>query len=202
MSRPIPFVKVCGLARGEDVELALRLGATHLGCVLAPDSPRAVDAARAGELLGDLPSEVVGVLVFRSADPDVVLRASERAGVRTVQLHGYPEAEARRLEARGLTVLRAYDAGVGLPSLRARADRLHVLDSRSGGTGRAFDWAVLAPRAPRFCFVAGGITPENVAALLAYEPWGVDVSSGVERAPGVKDEAKLRALFEEVAGER
>jgi phosphoribosylanthranilate isomerase len=70
-----------------------------------------------------------------------------------------------------------------------------VLDVAAGGSGRRFDWALLGGRAPYATFIAGGITPDNVGALLRHAPWGIDVSSGVESAPGVKDGGRLKALF-------
>jgi phosphoribosylanthranilate isomerase len=74
-----------------------------------------------------------------------------------------------------------------------------VLDVGDGGSGTPFDWSLLAPRAPSATFIAGGVTPHNVSALLRYRPWGIDLSSGVERVPGEKDHGSLRLLFAAVA---
>lgn len=87
-----------------------------------------------------------------------------------------------------------------MPSLEPRPTRARpaLLDVGGGGTGRGFDWTLLGARAPDATFVAGGIRPDNVRVLLKYRPYGIDLSSGVESSPGVKDPHKLRALFEEV----
>lgn len=185
-------IKVCGLTRREDAELATRLGAAHLGCVLAADSPRCTTALHARDVLRDLPGPV---LVFRKATVDEVLAAVDEAAVTTVQLHRFNERDAQTLEAGGLTVHRAYNVERGALPETATAGAPLVYDVGAGGSGRPFDWSALAPRAPRNVFVAGGLTPNNVGALCALDPWGIDVSSGVEAAPGIKDPGLLHAFF-------
>lgn len=186
-------VKICGLTRRADVALAEALGATHVGCVLAPDSPRRVSAREAARVLSGR-RRSIPVLVFRRAGYDEVLRAVGQTGVRTIQVHLTDERVARALEARGIAVLRALRADRGsLPPAPGRG--LYVLDAKGGGSGTRFDWSRLAPRAPDRCFIAGGIDQSNVAELLRYRPFGIDVSSGVERRPGVKDPERMRGLF-------
>lgn len=196
-------VKICGLTRPDDAALAAALGATDLGCVLAPDSPRALSAARAREVFAEIPASVHRVLVFRSPDVEDVLRATDATGVADVQLHRSEETVATALEARGLTVRRAYDATRGLDAADlARPDRPVLLDVGGGGSGRRFDWSALDGRSLAHVWIAGGITPENVAALLRLGPAGIDVSSGVERAPGRKSPERMRALFAALRGRR
>jgi phosphoribosylanthranilate isomerase len=107
------------------------------------------------------------------------------------------------LESEGLRVLRVYGVDEDSRTLPARSiepneARPALLDVSGGGTGRRFDWRLLGSQAPPFTFVAGGIRAENIEELLLQRPYGVDLSSGVERAPGVKDEEKLRRFFERI----
>lgn len=195
-------VKVCGLTRRVDVERCAERGATHVGFVLVPGTPRCVPADRVRELAADLPAGVEPVLVFRDPEPAAVLAAARASGVRRVQLHRFTAACAARLEAGGLLVHRVRDAFAAaargalepfdpLPA----EDRPWHLDAAAGGGGRPFDWRCLTPEAPRSVFIAGGLSPANLPALLELSPWGIDLSSGVEERPGVKDPRKLDALF-------
>jgi phosphoribosylanthranilate isomerase len=134
--------------------------------------------------------------VFRDASLDEIHRTAEIARLDLVQLHG-SEDEAF-IRAVQLPVIKALNVGRALPNTTTSAQWL-MFDS-GGGTGRAFDWSLLAayPRTKPF-FLAGGITPDNVeAAIRTARPDAIDVSSGVESAPGIKDHHKLRALFERV----
>lgn len=195
-----PRVKICGLRRVEDAELALALGAHALGCVLAADSPRRATRAQARALAAFARDRAPLVLVFRGERSEEVRAACAQTGTRDVQLHGAPQEEIAALEQEGLRCWRVYplDAeALALPALDPPPDARcpALLDCGRGGSGRAFDWSLLGERGPEFTYVAGGITPENVGALLAHRPWGIDCSSGVERSPGEKDPERLRALF-------
>jgi tryptophan synthase beta chain len=200
-----PLVKICGLTRPEDAALATRLGATHLGCVLVEDTPRCVDAARARAVFA-AGSTARGVLVFRSPDPIQVLRAVDVAGTTHVQIDASAAATVETLEAAGLTVYRSYVVSSDDTSLPAAVppasrERPIVLDT-GGGTGRRFDWSLLTrgtETAPEATFVAGGVGPDNIGELLTRRPWGIDVSSGVESAPGQKDAERLERLFAALA---
>lgn len=192
--------KICGLRRPEDAVRAVELGAEFLGIVLAPDSPRCANLEQARAVRDAVGSAAVVVLVFRGADRDAVLRASEVLAVGTVQVHGMAESDCDRLENEGLSVIRVHPLAPGasaLPQLRPEPSPGHyaLLDVGCGGTGTTFDWSLLGDEGPEFTFVAGGITPGNVRELLAHDPWGIDVSSGVERAPGEKDHGELERLF-------
>jgi phosphoribosylanthranilate isomerase len=120
-----------------------------------------------------------------------------------VQLYRPSDADVRRLEDAGLAVLRVVDVSeqaTELPPFPSRPStkRPALLDVGGGGSGRRFDWKLLGPQAPECTFVAGGVRPDNVADLLEHRPYGIDLSSGVEREPGVKDERKLRELFDRI----
>ncbi|MDP8916207.1 MAG: phosphoribosylanthranilate isomerase [Pseudomonadota bacterium] len=203
------MVKICGLATPDAVEAALQGGATHLGFVFHPKSPRDIDPLMAAELAGMARGRAASVAV--TADPDDALleRLARDLAPDFVQLHGRetPErlGEVRARTGAGvikaLSVARAADLD-GASDYEDLADHL-MFDAKPesgdlpGGTGAAFDWSILAGR--RFAkpwFLAGGLTPANVAeAIAATGAPGVDVSSGVESTPGVKEPASIAAFL-------
>jgi len=190
------FIKVCGITRISDARHAIEQGATALGFVLWPKSPRAVTVDRAAEIIAELPSHVMAVGVFVNEPVDSIRSAAEHARLTAVQLHGdEPPAYADALD---WPVIRAVTVGeIDLAADTWSADTALLVDNidpvRRGGTGEAVDWARAAGVAKtRKVVLAGGLTPENVAtAIRAVHPFGVDVSSGVESAPGVKDLDKV-----------
>jgi phosphoribosylanthranilate isomerase len=198
-------VKICGITRPEDAELAASLGAWAIGFILWPQSKRHADPAVAAGIARALRRRVELVGVFVNPTLDEVVQAAESIGLTYVQLHGdegpaFCTAVAERTGARVIKAL-----GIGsIADIRA-AERyhteLHLLDAAAGaaygGTGRTWDWDLLAQRHSSTPLVlSGGLTPENVGeAVAAVKPWAVDVSSGVESAPGVKDHAKVEAFI-------
>jgi phosphoribosylanthranilate isomerase len=190
------FVKVCGITRLTDALHAVQQGATALGFVFWPHSPRFVTPERAGEIIAELPSSVVSVGVFVNESVAGINDVVARAGITTVQLHGdEPPVYADVLQwpiLRSVTVDEADDACEAWP-----AETMFLVDAadrvRRGGTGGRVDWERAATVARDWRVVlAGGLTPENVAdAIAAVRPYGVDVSSGVEQSPGVKDFNKV-----------
>lgn len=191
------FVKICGITSEDDALLAVALGADAVGFMFAP-SPRQIAPQVAADIVKRLPPEIVTVGVFRDEAPRRVVEVVQRAGLRAAQLHGHESAEqARWVRQRvGLTI-RAFAAGD--PAIEHAGEHgadVVLLDGPSPGSGRVFDWAlaVLAPPGQRL-MIAGGLNPANVASAIAQtRPWGVDVSTGVERSPGRKDPIKLRAF--------
>jgi phosphoribosylanthranilate isomerase len=196
-------VKICGLTRREDATLAAELGAAALGFNFYPPSPRYLAPSSAAEIIGELPPFVTPVGVFADeASAEHILGVAGEAGVTAVQLRGprLPLFEGRLGE---YPVILAVPVGEdfspeGISRLKASAFLLDAQDPKLlGGTGKTFDWN-LARDAKRYgtIILAGGLTPENVArAIREVCPYAVDVASGVESAPGVKDAAKLRAFF-------
>ena len=195
-------VKVCGITRREDAVLAVELGADALGFVFWPRSPRAVSAQTVRAITDGLPPFVSRVGVFVNESPSGVLTTAVEAGLTVVQLHGDEDAAA--YVDSPLPVIKALPVGEGF-SLSAVKDLPRrvtpLLDAhdpaRRGGTGRVIEWTVAAAAARvRPVILSGGLHPENVkSAAAAVNPYAVDVSSGVEAAPGIKDENKLRAFF-------
>ena len=193
-------VKICGITTPEDAVAAAEAGADAIGLVFA-ESPRRVTPARARAILAALPPFVTPVALFVNSPVEVIRELCGSLGVRTVQLHGdEPPDLARHLA--GFSVIKAFriESAADVAALRGYPAAAYLLDSRvegrRGGTGVAFDWR-LAASATRHgpIILAGGLTPENVAeAVRTVRPYGVDTSSGVEREPGRKDPAKVRAF--------
>jgi len=189
-------IKVCGITRVGDALHAIEQGATALGFVFWSKSPRAVGLERAAEIIAELPSHVMAVGVFVNEPVDGIRAVAERARLTAVQLHGdETPAFAAALE---WPIIRAVSVGdIDRASQEWAADTALLVDNvdpvRRGGTGSAVDWARAAGVAKtRRVVRAGGLTPENVAsAIRAVHPFGVDVSSGVESAAGVKDFDKV-----------
>ncbi len=199
-------IKICGLTREDDALAAAGHGADFLGFIFVPDTPRFVEPERAAAIAaevrgrGDAP-KIVGV--FRDASNDYISSIAELVGLDLVQLHGAEsEDDIRDLRIPAVKTLRVADA---LPETQATPSAAWLLfdtydEHRAGGTGRRFDWGLLAgyARAKPF-FLSGGLGPDNVAAAISLvRPDAVDVGSGVEAAPGVKDHGKLARLFERI----
>lgn len=206
-------IKFCGMMRPEDALNAARLDAAYVGVIFA-DSPRRLTDDRAREVFAVLPPAVKRVGVFGREDADAIAARAERVGLQVVQLHGDPDAQSiaavrSRWSGEVWAVHRVSGSaiGAGVADLLATADAL-VLDARVdgklGGTGVTLPWGELRARLPvragaARLVLAGGLTPENVAqAVEAFEPDIVDVSSGVESAPGVKDHGRMRAFRDAV----
>jgi len=191
------FVKVCGTTSEEDALLAVAMGADAVGFVFAP-SARQLAPARAADIAKRLPPEILTVGVFRDDAPERVVDVVQNAGLAAAQLHGHESPEATAfVRERVKVVIKAFPGGD--PELRnvgAYATDVVLLDSASPGSGRVFDWSLAegAPSGYRI-LLAGGLHPGNVAeAIRRVRPWGVDVSTGVESSPGVKDPRRLRAF--------
>jgi len=190
------FIKVCGITRVSDALHAVEQGATALGFVFWEKSPRAVTVDRAAEIIARLPSQVITVGVFVNEPLDGIRRAAERAGLTAVQLHG--DEPPSYVDALDWPVIRAVAVNeIDNVADAWSLDTALLVDNidpvRRGGTGLAVDWTRAASVArTRRIVLAGGLTPENVGmAIRAVHPFGVDVSSGVESAPGVKDPDKV-----------
>lgn len=199
-------VKICGLTRAEDVRLACELGADYLGFNFASISPRRVSPKAARALADAADAEVLRVGVFVDEDHDSIVQAVEEARLDLVQLHRpVEEAELASLPRPLMAVALVSGSGAELPADTVLAHcRSLLVDSagagRAGGTGQRFDWALVARRTyPVPVFLAGGLDPDNVAqAIELVRPAGVDVASGVERAPGIKDPDRMRRFFRAV----
>ena len=200
-------VKICGITRVDDALAAARLGAHALGFVFYAGSPRNVAPLHAAEIVRSLPPFITAVGLFVNPDAGDVERALAQVPLNLLQFHGeetpefcarfkVPYIKAARVRG-GLDLLqyaREYRAARGL-LFDAYAAGVH------GGTGTVFDWSLIPRELPLPAIMSGGLTAENVAdAIRHVRPWAVDVSSGVESSPGIKDARKIAAFMKEVRG--
>jgi phosphoribosylanthranilate isomerase len=201
-------VKVCGITNALDARAAVEAGADALGFIFYEKSPRYVAPAVAASIIAELPPLVTAVGVFVNEGLATVRSVMETCGLAMAQLHGDENASyCRELARPAMKAFRLKDRGslLALAEYQGRGGvRGFVLDTFSelayGGTGRTLDWSLAADVAKSTTILlAGGLTPENVTeAIRTVHPYGVDVSSGVEAAPGKKDHAKIRAFVEAV----
>lgn len=197
------IVKICGITSLTDGLAAAEAGADALGLMFYEPSPRHVTLRAAAEIARQIPPFVIKVGVFVNAQEELVLRAIGECGLNILQFHGdETPAYCRQFPVMTIKAFRVRDAESlkPLPAYQTDAWLLdaHVAD-KPGGTGAKFNWdlAVQAQQLGRPIFLAGGLTPENVAdAVRKVRPYAVDVSSGVEASPGKKDREKVRAFIQ------
>jgi phosphoribosylanthranilate isomerase len=197
-------IKICGLTREADVDDAVAAGADAIGFVLYARSPRAVSAARAGELAQRLPPFVTPVLLFVNATADELQAGLGAVPHALLQFHGDEMPDACRQPGR--PYLRAarmapgfdlLDFASGYPDAAGLLLDAHV--DGYGGGGKAFDWSLIASGVPRPVVLSGGLNPANVIdGVTRVRPWAVDVSSGVEVGKGLKDALLMRRFCEAV----
>jgi phosphoribosylanthranilate isomerase len=203
--------KICGITRHEDAELAVELGAWAIGFILWPGSKRAADEDVAAGIAAAVRRRVEPVGVFVNASLDEIAHAADNIGLTHVQLHGdegpaFCSEVARRTGAKVIKAIRVAGASDFQDLERFHTD-FHLLDTAKrgafGGTGETWDWALAARRKRKApVILSGGLTPENVAAgIAAVDPFAVDVASGVEASPGIKDPDKLAAFMAAVPTE-
>jgi phosphoribosylanthranilate isomerase len=204
-----PRIKICGLTRLDDAELAVEAGAWALGLIMWPGSPRRCPLPAAERIAATLRrrAEIAGVFV--NAPLDEVTATADAIGLSLVQLHGdegpaYCSEVARRTGARVIKAARVRGRA-DIAALQPFHTDFHLLDAhvpgRPGGTGETFDWELLEQRRGNVPLIlSGGLTPDNVAgAIAATKPFAVDTASGTEARPGVKDPERVRAFFAAVA---
>ena len=193
-------IKICGITTVADALAAVQCGADAIGFIFVQSSPRYIPPEMAAEIVGALPAAVLPVGVFVDASRDSIVDAVGVAGIRALQLHGDEPPEST--SGFGLPVFKAHrvSASFVIEHLDRYNVEAHLLDAcvegSRGGTGRTSDWdvAVNARQAHRI-ILSGGLNPENVEMAIRYvRPFAVDVSSGVESAPGIKDHVRMRAF--------
>ena len=201
------FVKICGITRVDDALFASECGADALGFVAYPKSPRFLNASSVGEIVGKIPESVLKVAVFVNPTIDDV-KKYVGAGVNVIQLHGDEPSDFAEEIAKFAEVWKVIrpETEDDIMKYRDYPARRFLIDSYSGkaygGTGKTADWgiakfAVENLKAP--VILAGGLNPANIAeAVESVHPHGIDVSSGVESSPGLKDHGKLTRLFLEI----
>lgn len=200
-------IKICGITRPEDADVAATLGADAIGLVFHEPSPRRVDEAQAARIVAALPAFVDAVALFVDAPADRIRRVLDAARIDLIQFHGDETPEVCRGFGRPYIKAIRMRAGVDLAAEARRygdAAALLIDTYRKGvpgGTGETFAWQRLPDGLGVPVILAGGLRPDNVGdAIRIVRPWGVDVSGGVESSGGIKDSAKLRAFFAAVTG--
>ena len=194
-------IKFCGLTRAEDVQLAVELGVDAIGLVFTPRSRRCVDLAAATAIRRALPPFVSAVALFMDDEPAWIAQVIDTVQPDQLQFHGSETADFARAFARPYlkAVPMASVGDVAAYAAQHPAAAGFLLDSHAvgmaGGSGTAFDWTRVPRDLGRPLMLAGGLDAHNVAQAIALvKPYAVDVSSGIESAPGIKDAAKMRAF--------
>jgi phosphoribosylanthranilate isomerase len=196
-------VKICGISRNEDLSTACAAGADALGFVFYAKSPRNLSIEQAESLVKALPPFVQSVGLFVDAEPGFVRAVLEAVPLDLLQFHGGETPEYCRQFGR--PYLKAVRVRPGVDLVKYASDfsdaRALLLDAFvpgvPGGTGERFDWRLIPAGLNKPIILSGGLNPDNVVeAVQTVQPWAVDVSSGVESAPGIKDAAKVAAFIE------
>lgn len=202
------FIKICGITNLEDAMLAADLGATALGFIFAP-SKRQVTPAQAKKIITSLPYRIERVGVFVNEQPENILQIAEKVGLSGIQLHGnesqamcdelgkyFKIIKAVKIDPRGKIVSQHdYSAWKILVDT--------YVPQTEGGSGMRFNWEILSQFNRDDIIVAGGLNPENIGSLFSqYQPFGIDVCSGVEAYPGKKDAEKLDRFFKQINSNR
>jgi phosphoribosylanthranilate isomerase len=193
------FVKICGITSEDDALLAVAMGADAVGFVFAP-SVRQVPVQKVYDITRRLPPEIMTVGVFRDEHPKRVVEIVHKSGVKGAQLHGNESNDTVAEVAKAVGfVVKAFAAGSPRISQSASlATNTILIDGSTPGSGHLFDWSLVGeiPEGMRM-ILAGGLDPDNIAdAVQTVTPWGVDVSTGVESAPGKKDALKVKRFIE------
>lgn len=195
-------VKICGVTRIEDALLACELGADAIGMVMTPTSPRCVSIENARTIRGALPAFVDAVVLSHDLSAERVRACIDGVRPDLVQFHG--SEDAAFCESFGMRYIKAIgmDGNVDVRAVAATHSRASgfVLDGhppgQQGGRGKTFDWSRIPRDFGRPILLAGGLNAGNVGeAIRMVRPWAVDLASGIESAPGIKDAAKMRAFF-------
>ena len=195
-------IKICGLTRPEDVLLLRELPVDFAGFIFVPGTPRFVEPEAAANLIRLLPPEIQPVGVFLDEKPDIVQETANTCGLKILQFHGQETPEyCEQFNLPYFKVIRV-DGSFDNRILNGYWPLAFLMDTfvkgAAGGTGKTFDWTVAGRvvESGLWVILAGGLNPENISrAMEEVHPWGVDVSSGVESSPGVKDPDKLRRLL-------
>jgi len=200
-------IKICGITRAQDARVAADAGADAIGLVFYPPSPRYLPLERAAEIRDALPPFVQTVALFVNADAAQVAQVLQRVRPAMLQFHG--EETPEFCAQFGVPFVKAYRVRSGVsagehaleylrPFARAAAWLFDSHVPEYGGVGESFDWSLI-PSTDKAVILSGGLSRANIAAAIRrVRPWGVDVSSGVESAKGVKDGAKIAAFIAEV----
>ncbi len=196
------IIKICGLTNEIDAHLALRYGAHWLGFNFYKPSPRYIQPSEAKKIIDTLPKDAGTVGLFVNADIPVIQAVLGQCPLHMIQLHGDESAEQCRAVAKfGVPVMKALRLSrpEDIEPIKEYQTDYILLDAFRkelyGGTGHTFDWSWIRQTGGRKIFLAGGIRPDNIVEALAVGTYGIDLCSGVEKEPGIKDTGKMKELF-------
>ncbi|OCG25398.1 bifunctional indole-3-glycerol phosphate synthase/phosphoribosylanthranilate isomerase [Gilliamella sp. App2-1] len=192
--------KVCGLTRTEDAINAYQAGAVYGGLIFVTNSVRYIQPIKARSVIASAPLNWVGV--FRNEDIETVCQIAKQLSLYAVQLHGDEDENYIETLRQGLPktcqIWKALSIGGIIPKHDNPLVSRYLFDNGAGGTGECFDWTMLVDHNLNNVILAGGINPQNIKAALAMGVVGVDLNSGVEVSPGIKDKQKIQAAFEQI----
>jgi phosphoribosylanthranilate isomerase len=201
-------VKICGITRVEDAFTAVKAGASALGFVFYKKSPRYISPSKARRIIDALPPFISIVGVFVNEKQGAIVDIAGFCGLDAIQLHGDEDCHTcHRFKRYGLKIIKGFRVGdtFNYDAIQAYKVNAHLFDAYDkdvyGGTGKNFQWNLLAGHKPRVpVILSGGLTPENVCeAVRLVKPYAVDVSSGVEKSPGVKDPELIRRFIQNLS---
>jgi phosphoribosylanthranilate isomerase len=199
-------IKICGITNSSDAKAAIASGANFIGLVFTLESKRFIPKAMAKKIIENAPFNHY-VAVFRNQPKSEIEEFLNGLPIQTIQLHGEETpAFCNYFLKRGLSVIKSFPISEEIPLEKIKKfDKCNFIlldrhdDKQAGGTGKSFDWKLLAGQDLSRVFVSGGLDPKNITDLLKhYQPFGVDVSTGVERSPGMKDSEKIQSFIENV----
>ena len=207
MARKNVKVKICGITNRQDAILAAKLGADAIGFVFYKKSPRFISPYKVKRIIDDLPPFVTPVGVFVDQKAGAIMDIADFCGITTLQLHGNEDVDAcRRLKKYRLIKAFRVNEEFDFTKTAAFPVQSYLFDTHQedafGGTGKTFNWGLLADKKFTKPFIlSGGLNPQNIfQAVKEVKPYAVDASSGLEKAPGEKDERLLRDFFLNIAG--
>jgi len=203
--RTMPKVKICGITNIEDALFCEKAGADAIGLVFYPPSPRNVTIEQAAKIIENLPPFLTVVALFVEPDESQVMKVLQKVKIDCLQFHGQETNDFCKIfNRKWYKALKAEPgADLALEAEKYSESSAILIDSFNpkipGGTGRTFDWSVLPKQLPKPLILAGGLNPDNVEeAVKKVKPWAVDVSGGVESAPGIKDKKLIKNFIEAV----
>ena len=206
MARKNIKVKICGITNRQDAVLAAKLGADAVGFVFYKKSPRFVSPYKVKRIIEDLPPFVTPVGVFVDQKAGAIMDIADFCGITTLQLHGNEDIDAcRRLKKYRLIKAFRISDDFDFTKIAAYPVQSFLFDTHQddefGGTGKTFNWELLKDKTfPKPFILSGGLNPQNIyQAIKEVKPYAVDASSGLEKAPGEKDERLLRDFFSAVS---
>ncbi|MFC3908455.1 phosphoribosylanthranilate isomerase [Legionella dresdenensis] len=198
-------IKMCGMTRRQDIDYAIALGADAIGLIFYPKSRRYVTVEQAKILLREIPPLVNIVAVAVDPEPDDLKRLINELPIDTIQFHGNEKVEfCQRFGRPYIKAVSARNSQLITAAMdkfqTASAILVDTPSAEYGGSGQAFDWQIIPERRTRPLIIAGGLNPQNCIAAVKLNPYALDVCSGIEQSPGIKDHHKMKQFVDVLRG--